>query len=178
MEKQDAIGFIGATRITGFIPGTTQGATDQFDQLFGAEFDVPSWGSTSCVTKHATVKKLPAVAEVIALEIGGSKIKCGGDQMFAIVNYRSYDVSEGRVFLEGHSNLAFKRARDLRSGDMIFSPGAKERDKISGLTFCRISKHRIQQLKDPVDMFTLSVQRGSTFLLPGNIITASWKQHD
>ena len=176
MDKQEAIGFAGTTRITGFIPGTTDGASDRMDALTGVEFDTATWNGAACSMKSARVVQLPALVEIVSLEIDGTKIKCGADQQFAVVNYRTYDVSEGRVVLDTKRKLAFKRARDLRSGDMIFCPGAKNKDKPSGLTFNRISKHRVQQLKEPEIMYLLTMN-GAPFLLPGNIVTSSWKTH-
>lgn len=179
MDKQEAIGFAGSTLVTGFVPGTTEGASDKLEALDGIAFDVATWTGSTCAMRKSAVVQLPALVEVVSMEINGTKFKCGLDQQFAVVNYRPYDVSEGRVVLDPARKLALKRARDLRSGDMIFCPGAKDKDKSSGLTYSRVSKHRVQHLKVPERMYSLGTMEklGMPFLLPGNIVTSSWKDH-
>lgn len=137
----------------------------------GVKFKVPSWTGNSVKLMPATALQVKHTDEIVSMEIGGSKYKVDPDHKWAITNFKQWEVSEGKVILDEAHGIAWKRARDITSGDHIFTPGAAAKKGATPYTL--VSKSKFQRLKEAVPVFCLSVKGMGNFVTPAGHVSSN-----
>lgn len=166
--------FVAGTLITIQLEGEEMLRQVQIEDLVtsGVKFKVPSWTGNSIKLMPATAMQVRHTDEIVSMEIGGTKYKVDPDHKWAITNFKQWEVSEGKVILDEAHDIAWKRARDITSGDHIFTPGAKA-NKRETKPFTIVSKSKLQRLKEAVPVYCLSVKGMGNFVTPSGHVSSN-----
>jgi hypothetical protein len=142
-------------------------------------FEVPIWTGVKELWCSATAKRSKAVTKLVALEIDGHKYKVDLDHRFLIIRTKSTRDREQETY-PANESLAWIQASNMRIGDRLYFPAYDnirkdwtKQDKHTGLGFIAVNKLRVQDLDEPVDVYSLSVSRYHHFLLPSGIISGA-----
>lgn len=146
-------------------------------------FEVPVWHNNKEIWAPATAHLVKNVDQLVALEIGKTKVRVDRSHRFQCVFTRAMrgrDVDD----VDDDGRLVWCRAEDLKVGDRIYCPafngkrnGSKidvaTTDKETGLGFQPVSKMRIQDLTVPVPVYCLTVPQYHSFIMPSGIVSAN-----
>lgn len=139
----------------------------------GVKFKVPAWTGKSIKFMEATAVLVRNVDEIVSMEIGGTKYKVDPDHKWAVTNVKSWEEREGTVTVDHAHGITWKRARDITSGDRIFTPGAPTERKNSHQPYQLVSKCKVQKLKEPVPVYCLSVKGIGNFVTPAGHVSSN-----
>lgn len=142
------------------------------ENLVGAEFLVRTWNGHKVIYTKASCKLVKHVTQVVTMNIGNVKYKVDPDHKWAILNYKAWEISEGTVIYDAAHGIAWKRARDIRSGDRIFTP-PEGKFKGGNQEYQLVSKARTQELKEPVPVYCLAVKGYGNFLTPAGHVSSN-----
>lgn len=142
-------------------------------------FEVPVWTGTKELWCAATAKREGSVDKLVALEIDGHKYKVAQEHRFLIIRTKATRDREQEVY-PANDSLAWIQASNMRIGDRLYFPAYdnirkdwNKQDKQTGLGFIAVNKLRIQDLDEPVAIYSLSVARYHRFLMPSGIISGA-----
>lgn len=142
-------------------------------------FELPVWTGTKELWCSATATLLGAVDKVVALEIDGHKYKVTPEHRFLIIRTKATRDREQEVY-PSNDSLAWIQAASMRIGDRLYFPAYdnirkdwNKQDKQTGLGFIAVNKLRVQDLDDPVNVYSLSVSRYHHFMMPSGIISGA-----
>jgi DNA gyrase/topoisomerase IV subunit B len=164
--------FIAGTQILALIEGETDPRLVPIEELVGVKFMVKTWNRNRTIWADAVAGQVKTTTQIVAMEVEGTKYKVDPDHKWAVKNYKPWEVSEGTVVLDQTHNIAWKRARDITSGDWIFKPlepGAPRKAKDHAI----VSKCKTQELKEAVPVFCLSVPSTGNFLTPAGHVSSN-----
>jgi hypothetical protein len=142
-------------------------------------FEAPVWTGVKELWCMAEVQPSKKVSKLVALEIDSHKYKVDIDHRFLIIRTKATRDREQETYPSNES-LAWIQASNMRIGDRLYFPAYdnirkdwNKQDKHTGLGFVAVNKLRIQDLDEPVDVYSLSVSRYHHFLLPSGIISGA-----
>jgi intein/homing endonuclease len=145
----------------------------------GVPFEAPVWTGIKELWCAATATLSKKVTKLVALEIDGHKYKVDIDHRFLVIRTKATRDREQEVYPSNES-LAWIQASNMRIGDRLYFPAFdnirkdwNKQDKHTGLGFIAVNKLRVQDLDEPVDVYSLTVSRYHHFLLPSGIISGA-----
>jgi hypothetical protein len=145
----------------------------------GVPFEAPVWTGVKELWCSATAKHSKSVTKLVALEIDSHKYKVDADHRFLIIRTKATRDREQETYPSNES-LAWIQASNMRIGDRLYFPAFdnirkdwNKQDKQTGLGFIAVNKLRVQDLDEPVDVYSLSVSRYHHFLMPSGIISGA-----
>jgi DNA gyrase/topoisomerase IV subunit B len=141
-------------------------------------FEVPVWHGSREIWAPATASLVKNVDELVALEIGKTKVCVDRSHRFQCLFTKAM---RGRDVDEVHDNekLVWVRAENLKVGDRVYHPMSNNSrdpatmDKESRLGFQALSKMRIQRLSEPIPVYCLTVPKYHSFIMPSGIVSAN-----
>jgi hypothetical protein len=144
-----------------------------------APFEAPVWTGVKELWCSATAKLSGEVTKLVALEVDGHKYKIGLEHRFLIIRTKATRDREQETY-PANESLAWIQASNMRIGDRLYFPAFdnirkdwNKQDKHTGLGFVAVNKLRIQELDDPIEVYSLSVSRYHHFTLPSGIISGA-----
>jgi len=142
-------------------------------------FEVPVWTGTKEVWCSATAQLVGKVNKVVALEVDREKFKVSPNHRFLIIRTKATRDREDETY-PSNDSLAWIKASDMRIGDRLYfwafdsiRKDWSRQDKSTGLGFISVNKLRIQDLDEPVNVYSLSVSRYHHFMLPSGIVSGA-----
>lgn len=145
----------------------------------GVTYEAPVWTGTKELWCSAVAKTAGSVDKLVALEIDGYKYKVAQEHRFLIIRTKATRDREQEVY-PANESLAWIQASNMRIGDRLYFPAYdnirkdwNKQDKHTGLGFIAVNKLRIQDLDEPVEIYSLSVARYHHFVMPSGIISGA-----
>lgn len=177
--------MINSTKIRARVPG---GEATEFESSieslsllseWARPFEAPVWTGSKELWCAATAKLSKSVNKVVALEIDSHKYRVDTEHRFLIIRTKATRDREQEIY-PANESLAWIQAVNMRIGDRLYFPAYdnirkdwNKQDKQSGLGFIAVNKLRVQDLDDPVEVYSLSVARYHHVLLPSGIISGA-----
>jgi hypothetical protein len=145
----------------------------------GVQYETPVWTGVKELWCTATAKLAKSATKVVALEIDSHKYRVDLDHRFLIVRTKATRDREQEIY-PANELLAWIQASNMRIGDRLYFPAYDnirkdwtKQDKHTGLGFIAVNKLRVQDLDEPVEIYSLSVSRYHHFIMPSGIISGA-----
>lgn len=170
--------FVAGTLVSVQLDGEEQMRQVAIEDLVtsGVKFKVPAWTGKSVKLMPASAMQVKHVDEIVSMEIEGTRYRVDPDHKWAVLNFKQWDITEGKIVADHAHNLFWKRARDITSGDRILTPAEtnrKRKDLHSGHGYSLVTKSKIQKLKEPVPVYCLSVKGVGNFVTPAGHVSSN-----
>jgi len=141
-------------------------------------FEVPVWHHGKEIWAPATAQLVKNVDRLMAFEIGRSKFRVDENHKWVCVVTRAMYGRDTEPHPE-HEKLVYVKSKDMKVGDRVWCPSNNHlkdqalTDKESGLGYQAVSKLRVQELKEPVPVYCLTVPRYHSFVLPSGVVSSN-----
>lgn len=144
----------------------------------GNKFEVPVFHQGKKIWAPATAQLVKNVDKLMAFEIGRSKFRVDEGHKWVCIMTRAMYGRETEPHPE-HDKLVYVKAKDMKVGDRVWCPANNHMkdpaltDKETGLGYQAVSKLRVQELKELVPVYCLTVPRYHSFILPSGVVSSN-----